>query len=168
MGHTGKLNFVLQQGFRDTLPAECDFRYSALMWQPRVIGIVVLVGLVLQTWPLFLVLSAVLWWNVALPRWNPFDALYNRLIAAPRNLPRLAPSPGPRRFEQGMAGSFALGIAASLFFGRSGLAYTLEAFMVVALAALIFGRFCMGSYIFLLLKGDRTFASRTLPWTRSS
>lgn len=166
MGHTGKLNFVLQQGFRDAPAAECDLRYSALMWQPRVTGVVVLVGLFSQAWPLFLALSAILWWNAALPRWNPFDALYNRLIAAPRNLPRLPPSPAPRRFAQGMAGAFTLGIAASLFLRWTASAYMLEAFLVVALAALLVVRFCLGSYIYLLLKGDKVFASRTLPWTR--
>ncbi len=164
MDDASKSNFVLQQGFRDATVSECGVRYPALMFQPRVIGVVVLAGLLLQAWPLFLVLSAVLWWNVAFPRWSPFDALYNRLIAAPRNLPRLPPAPAPRRFAQGMAGAFALGIAASLFLGWSAAAYVLEGFMVVALSALIFGRFCLGSYIFLLLKGDRTFASRTLPW----
>jgi hypothetical protein len=47
------------------------------MWQPRAIGILVLLRLVLQSWLYFLALWALLWWNAALPDLNPFDALYN-------------------------------------------------------------------------------------------
>jgi hypothetical protein len=36
-----------------------------------------------------------------------------------------------------------------------------------ALAALIFGRFCLGSYLFLLFTGRLGFANRTLPWARA-
>jgi hypothetical protein len=32
---------------------------------------------------------------------------------------------------------------------------------------LIFGRFCLGSYLFLLLTGQARFANRTLPWART-
>ena len=72
---TPEVNFVRQQGFRDASPEACSYQYPALMWQPRVIGILTLVGLVLQAWPYFLVLTALLWWNVALPHLNPFDSL---------------------------------------------------------------------------------------------
>ncbi len=33
--------------------------------------------------------------------------------------------------------------------------------------ALIFGKFCLGSYVFHLLRGEAAFANRTLPWVRS-
>ena len=77
---TAQINFVRQQGFRDAGSDACAYQYPALMWQPRLIGIFVLIGLVIQSWPYFLALSALLWWNVALPQLNPFDALYNRLV----------------------------------------------------------------------------------------
>ena len=159
------MNFVLQQGFRNASAAECETRYPALMWQPRVIGVVVLVGLITQQWILFLSLAAVLWWNVALPRWNPFDALYDRFVT-PRPALLPAPAPGPRRFAQGIAAGFFSAIAVSLLFSWSVAAYVLEGILVVTLAALIFGRFCLGSYIYHLLKRDRPFANRTLPWAR--
>ncbi len=161
-----KLNFVRQQGFRDASPKACDYQYPALMWQPRVIGILVLVGLVLQAWLYFLALSALLWWNVVLPTLNPFDALYNRLVAKPKGVPRLSPAPAPRRFAQAMAGSFMLAIGLSLLFGLSVLSRTLEALLLGALGALIFGRFCLGSYLFLLFTGEFDFAHQTLPWAR--
>jgi hypothetical protein len=164
---TAEVNFVRQQGFRDASPEACSYQYPALMWQPRVIGILTLVGLMLQAWPYFLVLTALLWWNVALPHLNPFDSLYNLLVAKPKGLPRLGPAPGPRRFAQAMAGTFMLAIGLSLLYGRHTLAWSIEALLLLALAALIFGRFCLGSYIFLLLTGHTGFASRTLPWVRS-
>jgi len=164
---TAEVNFVRQQGFRDATPAACSSRYPALMWQPRAIGILVLAGVALQAWPLFLALGALLWWNAAVPSLNPFDALYNRLAAGPRGLSPLGPAPGPRRFSQAMAGTFMLAIGLSLASGRQFLAWALEAFLLVALGALIFGRFCLGSYLYLLFTGEAGFANRTLPWARA-
>ncbi len=161
-----KLNFVRQQGFRDASPKACDYQYPALMWQPRFVGILVLIGWVLQAWLYFLALSGLLWWNVLLPTLNPFDALYNRLVAKPRGVPRLSPAPAPRRFAQAMAGAFMLAIGLSLISGLSFLSWTLEALLLGALGALIFGRFCLGSYLFLIFTGEFHFANRTLPWGR--
>jgi hypothetical protein len=164
---TARVNFVRQQGFWDASSATCDYQYPALMWQPRAIGSLVLLGLVLQAWPYFLVLCALLWWNAAVPRLNPFDALYNYLVARPRGLPRLGPAPSPRRFAQAMAGSFMLAIGLALFFGSRSLAWALEAVLLAALGALILGRFCLGSYLFLLFTGQVGLANRTLPWART-
>lgn len=164
---TAELNFIRQQGFKDAPAEACPYQYPALMLQPRILGTLVLISLVLQAWPWFLALSALLWWNVALPRLNPFDAFYNRFVAKPKSLPRLVPAPAPRRFAQGMAGTFMLAIALALYSGWRAVAWGLEAFLVVALGALILGRFCVGSYLYLLLTGQSAFANRTLPWVRA-
>jgi hypothetical protein len=66
-----------------------------------------------------------------------------------------------------MAGTFMLAIALSLLCGWQTLAWCIEALLLLALAALIFGRFCLGSYIFLLLTGQTGLANRTLPWARA-
>jgi hypothetical protein len=158
------LNFVRQQGLLDATPETCAYQYPALMWQPRVIGILVLVGLATQSPAWFLALSALLWWNVVLPQLNPFDAVYNALVATPKGRPRLGPAPGPRRFAQAMAGTFMLAIGLSLLYGWTKLAWALEALLLAALVALIFGRFCLGSYLFLLITGQGGYARRTLPW----
>jgi hypothetical protein len=163
---TAEVNFVRQQGFRDASPEACSYQYPALMWQPRVIGILTLVGLAFQAWSYFLPLSTLLWWNVALPHLNPFDSLYNHLVAKPKGLPRLGPAPGPRRFAQAMAGTFMLAIGLSLLYDWRILAWSIEALLLLALAALIFGHLCLGSYLFLLLAGHTGFANRTLPWAR--
>jgi hypothetical protein len=166
MPNSSKLNFVLQQGVPDVRAEGCEPRFSALMFQPRMIGIIVLVALILQSWPLFFALSVLLWWNVFLPRLNPFDITYNHFIARPRGLQQLGPAPAPRRFSQGMAATFMLGAALSLLFGRLLAAWIIEAFLVLALALLNFGRFCLGSYIYHLLRGNARFANDTLPWSR--
>jgi hypothetical protein len=98
---------------------------------------------------------------------NPFDALYNQVVAKPKGLPWLGPAPSPRRFTQAFAGTLVLAIWLSLFFGWWILAWILEAFLLAALAVLIFGRFCLGSYVFLVLTGEVKFANRTLPWARN-
>jgi hypothetical protein len=162
-----ELNFVRQQGFRDAGPAACAHQYPALMWQPRAIGVLVLVGLVLQAWVYFAALAALLWWNTLWPRANALDALYNRFVARPQGRPELVPAPGPRRFAQGMAGTFLAAIAGFLLLEWRPLAWAVEGVLVAALGALIFGRFCLGSYLFLVLTGHADFAKRTLPWARS-
>ena len=164
---TAEVNFVRQQGFRDASSETCSYQYPALMWQPRAIGALVVVGLVLQSWLYFIALGALLWWNAIFPRFNLFDASYNYLVAKPKGLPRLGAAPSPRRFAQGMAGTFMFAIGLSLAQGMSVLAWVVEAALVMALAALIFGRFCMGSYLYLVFTGQAAFANRTLPWARS-
>jgi hypothetical protein len=161
---TAKQSFVRQQGFRDATADACAYQFPALMWQPRIIGILVLIGLVMQAWLYFLGLGVLLWWNALLPRFNPFDHLHN---AVARGGTRLGPAPGPRRFAQGMAGTFMLAIALTLLGGWRAGAWIVEGLLLTALAALIFGRFCLGSYIFLLVTGQAKYANRTLPWSRS-
>jgi predicted lipid-binding transport protein (Tim44 family) len=68
--------------------------------------------------------------------------------AAPRNLPPLAPAPAPRRFSQRMAGTMLGGAGLALLAGRP-----------------VLGRFCLGSYLYHLLRGEASFANRTLPWS---
>jgi len=166
MAQSPDVNFVRQQGFKDADASACASLYPALMFQPRLLGVLVLIGLISQAWPLFLILSAALWWNVVVPAWNPFDLLYNHLVAAPAGRPRLTPAPGPRRSAQGMAATFLLATSLFLLLGWQIAAFATEALLVVAIGALVFGKFCLGSYIFHLLRGDAAFANRTLPWAR--
>jgi len=165
---TLKRNFILQQGFPEPPPAGCPVQYSALLFQPRLVGLVVLVAVVLQEPRIFLALGVVLWWSALVPRLNPFDSLYNRTLARQPGgiaVPRAA---APRRFAQGMAGTFALAIGISLALGWNATALILEGLLIVAIGALVFGGFCLGSFIFHLLLGRATFARRTLPWARGA
>jgi hypothetical protein len=123
-------------------------------------------GLAWQSWVVFLALSFVLWWNVALPRWNPFDIAYNRFVGARRGLPELPPAAGPRRFAQTMAACSTLGVAVSLRMGWTPIAWAFETLVLVALTSLLVGKLCLGSYLFHAFRGDRAFADRTLPWAR--
>jgi hypothetical protein len=159
------LNFVRQQGFKDTTIAACEYQYPALMWQPRVMAILVLLGILLESGWYFLALSAILWWSVLLPRLNPFDAIYDHLVLKRKGHAVIGPAPAPRRFSQGMAATFLLAIGLSMILGRPALAWAFQVILLFALALLIFGRFCLGSFIYLLLSGQRAFANKTLPWS---
>ena len=167
MPHPAKLNFVAQQGFKNTSGPVCEVQYTALMFQPRLLGVFVLAGLIYQSGLIFLILSAILCWNVVVPSLNPFDAIYNSLIAGPKGFQRLTAAPGPRRFAQGMAATFMLCIGIFLLLKWQIVAWIFESLLVVALSALIFGKFCLGSYVFHLFKGNAAFANRTLPWARN-
>lgn len=159
-------NFMKQQGFAEEPDPVRDMHFSGLSFQPRVLGMLVVIAIYLQSPIFFFVLSAVLWWNVAFPKWNLFEVFYNRVVAAPRGRPKLSPAPPPRRFAQGMAGTFMLLAGIALMSGWMIVAWILEAFLVIAIGALLFGKFCMGSYIYHLLRGDISFANSTLPWAR--
>jgi hypothetical protein len=157
-------NFMRQQGFSDEPDAACQMHFAGLSFQPRVIAAAVVAGILLGSAELFLILAAVLWWNIVFPRWNVFELFYNRFVAARRGTLRLTPAPAPRRFAQGMAATFMLVTGVALLRGWTVLAWVFAALLVVALAALLFGKLCLGSYVYHLLRGRREFAHATLPW----
>ncbi|MEP6767049.1 MAG: DUF4395 family protein [Acidobacteriota bacterium] len=117
-----KRNFILQQGFSEPAAACCPPQYSALLFQPRLVGVVVLAGAALQEPRIFLALAAVLWWCALAPHWNLFEALYNRTVGRRPGGTPLSRAPAPRRFAQGMAGTLALAIGISLALGWKALA----------------------------------------------
>ncbi|MGA9882574.1 MAG: DUF4395 family protein [Candidatus Acidiferrales bacterium] len=163
-------NFMKQQGFSEEPESVCNMHFSGLYFQPRIVGSLVVVGIILQFFAplaaaaLYFALSAILWWNVVAPRSNPFEVFYNREIAAPKGQALLHPAPGPRRFAQAMAAAFTLIVGLALLQGWMVTAWVFEAFLVVAFSALLFGKFCMGAYIYHLLRGHVAFANSTLPW----
>lgn len=164
MPENARVRFVQQQGFREASPHACEFRYPALMIQPRLVGILLVVGVLLQEAWFFFALGAVLAWSAVLPRLNPFDVVYNAVASGREGWPSLPPAPGPRRFAQGLAGTLMLMIGAAQLSGLHWIVAALEVFLLLAVAALVFGKFCLGSYLFLHLTGRASFARRTAPW----
>ena len=59
------------------------------------------------------------------------------------------------------------GAGLAILAGWPGLAWILEGLVVIALGALVLGRFCLGSYLYHVLRGETSFANRTLPWSRA-
>lgn len=158
-------NFMKQQGFAPEAPDRAALRFRGLQFQPTIVGSVMLVAIVTQSPAIFLLVSAVLWLNVLVPAANPFENVYNRLIARPRGRPPLTKAPGPRRFAQGMAATFMLAVGVSLLLGWTAAAYVFEGLIAVAFAALLVGKFCLGAYVYHLLKGNAAFANGTCPWS---
>jgi hypothetical protein len=163
-------NFMRQQGFAEEPLDACDMHFEGLYVQPRIVFPTVIVAILLQlasipaSVGLHFAISALLWWNTVLPALNPFELAYNRWVARPSGRLELVPAPGPRRMAQGMAAAFNLGAGLALVFEMRPLAWVLQAMLVVAFSALLFGRFCLGAYLFHLLKGRASFANSTLPW----
>ncbi len=162
--------FMRQQGFAEEPAAVCDLHFAGLLFQPRLVFPVVLAAIAAQlasrplAAALHLAVSAVLCWNTVVPRRNPFELAYNRWLAGPAGV-RLVPAPAPRRFAQGMAAAFNFGAGLALLLGAQPLAWSLQALLVVAFSALLFGRFCLGAYVYHLLRGRVAYANATLPWS---
>jgi Domain of unknown function (DUF4395) len=144
-----RVRFIRQQGV--TTPNVDDNLYSALMLQPRIIGVIVALGIAVQRPLLFLILSAVLLWSALVPSRNPFDAIYNYLVARPRGLAPLDVAPAPRRFAMGMAGTVALTIGIALAVGASHTAWVFEGLFAVAVIQVVFGDICGAANVYLLL-----------------
>jgi hypothetical protein len=161
-------NFILQQGLEAPELLSCTRVSSALLFQPRLVGLILVAGTISQSPAVFAILAALLWWCAVLPRLNPFDFAYNRTLGLRSNAPALGQAPMPRRFAQGMAATFATVSAATMGSGFWIAAWVLQALFFLAVAALIFGRFCLGSFIYHLVRGRVTFAIGTLPWGRGA
>jgi len=157
-----KRNFILQQGYPEPAAAKSDRQYSAILFQPRLLGLAFVVGSALQLPALFFALGAILWFCVVAPRFNPFNAMYNGALAPFTGI-TLTPSPAPRRFSQFLGGAFCLAIAVSLTMGFRMTAVILEGFLIVGTVTMLAG-FCVGTFVFHLVRGHVGFAMRTLPW----
>lgn len=145
-----RVRFIRQQGFsEENLP---DSLYAALMLQPRIVGGLAVVGILLQSGWLFLALSAVLWWSALVPTLNPFDAVYNHLIAHRRGLPPLGASPAPRRFAAGQAGTVALAIGVALVAGATITAWIIEGVFIGSVISAVFADFCVPAHTYHLLR----------------
>jgi hypothetical protein len=144
-----RVQFIRQQGFE--APLTDDF-YSALMLQPRIIGVIVSLGIVVQSPLLFLVLSGVLIWSALVPTRNPFDAIYNHVVARPRGRLPLGAAPAPRRFAMSMAGTVALTIGIALLAGAAVTAWVFEALFAVALLQVVFGDVCGAANLYRVLQ----------------
>ena len=168
MARSAVLNFMKQQGFTQEPPDRAALRFKGLQFQPIIVGLMMLVAILTQSPAIFLLLSALLWLNVLVPAANPFEQVYNRLVARPRGRPPLTPAPGPRRFAQGMAAVFMLTAGLTLLQGWTTASYLFQGLIVVAFAALLLGKFCLGAYVYHLLKGNVALANGTCPWSDSA
>ena len=159
-----KRNFILQQGFQEPAPEICPLQYSALHCQPRTVLLCLCSGILFQSTALFYALGAVLGWSPLFPKLNPFDAVYNLLFGHRSSAFHLTSAPGPRRNAQAMAGGFAFACALLLQFGFFAAAYIVEGIFLAAVLALTIGGFCLGSFVYHLVRGKFAFARKTLPW----
>jgi len=162
------MNFMKQQGFTREPPDRAALQFRGLQFQPTIVASIMLVGILTQSPAIFLLFSALLWLNVLVPAANPFENFYNRFVARPRGRPLLTKAPGPRRFAQGMAATFMLAAGLTRLQGWTAASYAFQGLIAVAFAALLLGRFCLGAYVYHLLKGNVAFANGTCPWSDSA
>lgn len=159
-----KRNLILQQGFEDPSPAVRPRQYAALVFQPKVVLLAIVAGILFQSPAIFSILGSLLWWSAFLPNLNPFTALYNGTVGRRPGTFRLGPAPAPRRSAEMTAGVFAFATALLIHTGFTLAANALAAIFLAAALAVVVGSFCLGTFMFHLLRGRRTFVRQTLPW----
>jgi hypothetical protein len=148
-----RARFIRQQGF-STQRADEQF-YSALMLQPRIIGVIVVLGTAVQSPWIFLALTAALWWSALVPVRSLFDAIYNHAVARRRGFPPLDAAPPPRRFAAAVAGSLTFAIGMALLAGAVTPARVLEALLLIAVIQVVFRDVCAGANLYHLLHRTR-------------
>ena len=161
------LNFERQQGFADAPAQGCELRFRALVWQPRIMLALIFAGWLLETGWYFVGLGLVLWWGAFVPRLNVFDLAYNALVARRRGLPAAPVAPAPRRFAMFLAGGLSISGGLAHLAGRPALGWMPIGVLVLAIAAIVFAKFCFGSYLYHVIRGQLAYAHRTMPWSRS-
>jgi Domain of unknown function (DUF4395) len=159
-------NFILQQGFPDPPSALRGRQYAALTFQPRIVLVLVIAGILFQSAAVFAALSGLLWLSALFPKLNSFSALYNRTIGRRGGAFHLGPAPAPRRGAETMAGAFALVIALLILAGFNVGAYVFQAIFLSASLAVELAGFCFGTFAYHLRRGNVKFALQTLPWAR--
>jgi len=148
-----QIRFIRQQGF--ATEAADQQLYSALMLQPKIVGVIVVLGIVVQSPLPFLVLSAALGWSAVVPAHSPFDRIYNNAIAHRRGPSPLAAAPPPRRFAAGLAGIVAGAIGIALLTGAAMTAWILEGLLALAVIQIVFRDECAGANLYHLLQRRR-------------
>lgn len=165
---SAKRNFILQQGFEDPAPAIRSVQYSALVFQTKVVLVSIIAGILFRSPAVFAALGALLWWSATFPKLNPFRALYNHTIGTRPGALYLAPSPAPRRAAEAEAGTISLTGALLSYGGFDLAAYVVQVLFLAAAIAVLIGRFCSGSFLYHIVRGNWRFALQTLPWAGGS
>jgi uncharacterized membrane protein YccC len=166
MSRSAEYKFLQQQGFPVSDEPSSKRLFSSLLFQPAIVGLSLLVAIIFQIPPLFIVLGLLLWFNALVPRANPFERYYDFVFGRRKFYPPLPPAPAPRRFMQGMAGTLMLLAGISLLKNWLLISYITQAFIAVAFSLLLFGKFCVGAYIYHYLTGNKSFADTTCPWSK--
>ncbi len=148
---SAKQRFIVQQGLAEPPARSAVERYSALQFQPRVVGAGLLLGVILQSALAFLLISLLLAWSASRPRANPFDRIYNARVR-PRTGWPLPPARAPRRFAQAMEATCSLAIALALAGRQTALARVLELALLVVAAGIVLRGFCFGAYSYQRLR----------------
>jgi hypothetical protein len=164
MEHSNKYKFMQQQGFKVTDEASTQRHFDSLLFQPVIVGSLLMISIIFQLEIIFLSLGVILWINTLFPGLNPFERFYDLTIGRINNYPPLPPAPAPRRFMQGMAGTLMLLTGFFLLQNWMVAAYITEGFIAITFSLLLFGKFCIGAYIYHSLKGNKSFADVTSPW----
>jgi len=144
---SGACHYLDEQGFT-TLTVEEKSRLNiALRFTPTLCSIIVVIGMVYQSWGVFAVLSVFGVLGTVTKTWHPFDMLYNA-IAKIFSLAKLLPNPPPKRFACFLGLLFLVGGTISFYVGATYWGYFFGAGYIIAAMLMATTHFCVGSWAY--------------------
>ncbi len=148
MIRSSQARFVVLQGLPEPPPHACPLQYDALVFQPRVMVVLVAAAALSRAPVAWAALSGVLFLGAFAPRLNPFDALYAALARRRSRRVLLPAARAPRRFAQTMAATLCLVAALALLMGQGAVAWGVVAVFALAFVGNFAFGFCFGSWVF--------------------
>lgn len=156
MAHSRMLRFIVQQGLPEPAPHACQLQYDALAFQPRVLAVLVTAAAVAREPVAWAGIAGCLLLGAAVPRLNPFEALYAVLARRRSRRVFLPGARAPRRFAQLIAALLCLTAALALLAGREAVMWGISAAFGLAFVGIFGFGFCFGAWFFRSLFPSRT------------
>jgi len=152
MARSAVLNFMKQQGFTPEPPDRATLRFKGLQFQPTIVGSMMLVAILTQSPTIFLLFSALLWLNVLVRRQTVRAGLQSLCRATARATAAHAGTGAPA-IRSGHGSGVHAGRWADPAPGLEDGVLRLPGAPRRGLRRAPLRKFCLGAYVYHLLKG---------------
>lgn len=119
-----------------------------LRFTPTVCSTLVVIGLYLKSWEVFVVLSVFGILGTVFAKGQPVDVLYNLVFSKLFRTPKLPPAPPQKRFACALGAVFLIGTMVSLYLGATAWGFVFGIGYILAAGFMAATHWCVGSWIY--------------------
>ncbi|OHA81877.1 MAG: hypothetical protein A2675_01900 [Candidatus Yonathbacteria bacterium RIFCSPHIGHO2_01_FULL_51_10] len=141
-------NNLDEQGYTFLSVEEKSKLNIAFRITPTLCILVVIAGMISQSWQVFAVLMTFGILGSATNRFQPFDVLYNVALRHVLKSPKLPPSPIQKRFACGVGALFLFGATTFFYLGSTTWGYVFGAMYIVAAGLMATTHWCVASWLY--------------------